>query len=80
MKEFCKTLEGLSLGVKIILAIPILDIIWVIYRVVKSASDEDTVGMILAIILIIIGIPWLWLVDMICIIAKGNVLWVNFKN
>ncbi len=77
MKKFVKVMDGLPLIVKFILAIPFLDIIWVIYRLVKSLSKDNMLGVVLAIVLIIVGIPFLWLVDMIFIVLKGQVLWID---
>lgn len=77
MKKFVKVMDGLPLIVKFILAIPFLDIIWVIYRLVKSLSKNNMLGVVLAIVLIIVGIPVLWLVDMIFIVLKGQVLWID---
>lgn len=77
MKKFVKVMDGLPLIVKFILAIPFLDIIWVIYRLVKSLSKNNMLGVVLAIVLIIVGIPFLWLVDMIFIVLKGQVLWID---
>lgn len=77
MKKFVKVMDDLPLIVKFILAIPFLDIIWVIYRLVKSLSKDNMLGVVLAIVLIIVGIPFLWLVDMIFIVLKGQVLWID---
>ena len=72
-----KGLEALPLLVKIILALPGLDIIWNIYRVYKSYVKKHIFGVILGIALIIIGIPFMWLVDMITIIMSGKILWID---
>ena len=77
MKNFIKTMEDFPLFVKIVLAIPMLDIIWVVYRLCRSIDKQSTVGMILAVLLIIIGIPFLWLVDIITILVNGNVWWID---
>lgn len=77
MKSFISAMDGLSKVVKIILAIPFLDIIWVIYRLVRSIDKQNTLGIILAILLIIIGIPFLWLIDIICIVLNDKVWWID---
>lgn len=68
-------LENLPLLVKIILALPVLDIVWVIHRLLVSISKKSVLGIILAIVLIIVGIPFLWLVDIITLIITGKVIW-----
>ena len=75
--KFVKAMDDLPLIVKIILAIPALDIIWVIYRIVKSLAKGNMLGVILGIVLIIGGLPFLWLVDMIFIVLKGQVFWID---
>ncbi len=77
MKSFIKTMDDLPLIVKVIFAIPALDVIWVIYRLVKSLDKNHTLGIVLAVILIFVGLPFLWLVDIIWIVLNGTVLWVD---
>lgn len=61
--------------VKVILALPVIDIVWVVYRILKSAGQKDTLGVVLGIILIIVGLPFLWLIDIITIVLNNEVLW-----
>ena len=68
-------LENLPLLVKIILALPVLDIVWVIHRLLVSVSKGHVLGIILAIVLIVVGIPFLWLIDIITLIITGKVIW-----
>jgi len=77
MKTLIKDMESLPLWVKIILALPALDIIWVIYRLCKSVDKENTLGIVLAVVLLIVGIPFLWLVDIITLIVSNYVLWLD---
>lgn len=77
MKSFISAMDKLPKIVKIILALPFLDIIWVVYRLIKSISKKNTLGIVLAILLIIFGIPFLWLIDIITIIISDKVLWLD---
>ena len=77
MEKFVKFMDDLPIIVKIILALPMIDIIWVVYRIVKSATKDSTFGIVLGIIFVIIGIPFLWLVDIISLIVINKVLWVD---
>ena len=77
MKGFISAMDNLPMWAKILLAIPMLDIIWVVYRLVKSIDSNNVLGIVLAVILIVIGIPFLWLVDIITIILNGKVLWIE---
>ncbi len=77
MKGYVKAFDGASKLVKVLLALPFLDILWVVYRLFKSITKNNTLGVILAIVLIIVGIPFLWLVDIVTIILSDKVLWVD---
>lgn len=71
MRTFIDSVDSLPLLVKVILAIPALDIIWGIYRIVCALDEKDVVALIAAVVLMFI--PFTWILDIICIIAKGNV-------
>lgn len=75
MKDFIKTFDELNLVVKIILALPLLDIIWVVYRLIKSIDQNNTLGIVLAVLLLIFGFPFLWLIDIITLAISNKVLW-----
>ena len=77
MKSFVKAMDDLPLVVKIILALPMIDIVWVVYRLIKSISHENVLGIVLAVLLLVIGIPFLWLIDIITLIIKNDVLWFD---
>jgi len=77
MKSFIVAMEKLPLIVKVILAIPMLDIVWVVYRIVRSVDKQSTFGILLGVLLLIIGIPFLWLIDIITILVTGNVWWID---
>lgn len=77
MKELIKALDNLPLIGKIILCIPAVAIIWWIYRIVKSLLKENTMGVVLGVVLLIVGIPFMWLVDLICILLTGKVYWID---
>ena len=77
MNDFLKTIDQFPLIFKIVLALPVLDIVWVIYRIVKSAQKQSMFGVVLGIIMIIVGIPFLWLIDIISLIVCNKVLWID---
>jgi hypothetical protein len=77
MKDILKAINGLPLIVKLILALPALDIVWAVVRVIRSLNANNLVGVVLAIILIIVGIPFFWVIDLICILLKGNIWWID---
>lgn len=77
MGNFIKTMGDLPLIWKVLLALPFIDIIWVVYRIIKSVVKQSTFGIILGVIVVIIGIPFLWLIDMITLIAMNKVIWID---
>lgn len=72
-----KTFDDLPKLLKIILALPVLDIVWVVYRLLRSVEHKNTLGIVLAVVLLIVGIPFLWLVDLITIIFTDKVIWLD---
>jgi hypothetical protein len=77
LNTFITQMDNLSQGVKILLALPFIDIIWVVYRLIKSIAKDDVLGLVLAIVAIIVGVPFLWVIDMICIAVMGHVWWLD---
>ncbi len=77
MKDIVKTFDNLPLLIKLILALPALDIVWNIIRVCRSLAKNNNVNAIIAVILIIVGIPFMWLVDIICIVLNGKIWWLD---
>lgn len=76
MKSFIKAIDDLPLIVKIILCIPVLDIVWTIYKLFKSIEKNNVVGIIIAIILFFCA-PFVWLIDLITLLLKGQVWWFD---
>ncbi len=77
MKSLIKSIKGLPLIVKLILALPGLDIFWNVYRTMRSLAKDNLIGVILGILLIFVGWSFLWVIDLITILLKGDVLWIN---
>jgi len=77
MKDLIKSIDNLPKLIKLILAIPALDIIWVVYRLMRSFVKNNMLGVVIAVVLIIVGLPWLWLVDLICIALNDKVWWID---
>ena len=69
--------DNLPKWAKFILALPLLDIVWVVYRLLRSVEKQNVLGIVLAVLLIFIGIPFLWLVDIITIILQDRVYWID---
>lgn len=70
-----KSFDDLPQIVKIILALPGIDVIWVIYRIIRSVNDQNIFGVILGVILLVGSFSILWIIDIICIIMNDRVWW-----
>ena len=75
MKDLIKAMDNLSWVVKLILCIPVLDIVWNVYRLLRSIDASNVLGIVLSIVLIIIGAPIVWLIDLICVIVNKKIWW-----
>ena len=77
MKSFINAMDGLALWIKVILALPFLDIIWNVYRLIRSIDKGNALGIVFGILILVIGIPFMWLVDIISLLITGKVLWID---
>ena len=77
MKSFIKAIDGLPLIVKIILCIPVLDFVWSVYKLFKSIEKNNVVGIIIGIVLLVFGCWFVWIIDLITLILKGQVWWLD---
>ncbi len=78
MKQFIKAMDDMPFIVKLLLCLPVLDIVWNIYRICKSADKNNTTGIILGVVLLVLGsYTVVWLVDLISVIVKKDILWID---
>lgn len=77
MKKLIEAIDNLPQIAKLILCIPMLDIVWWIYRICKSLDKNNMVGLVIAIVLLFVGVPFMWLIDLICVLVKGNIWWLD---
>lgn len=77
MKGIINFFDKLPLIVKIIFALPVLDILWAIYRLCKSLDKGNVVGIILAIVLLFVCPAIFWLIDIITLLVMGKVIWID---
>lgn len=77
MKGLVKAFDNMPKLLKVILALPVLDIVWAIYRLCRSVAKKSTLGIVLAVIMLFVCPAVFWLVDIITIILFNKVLWVN---
>ena len=77
MKGLVKTFDSLPRLVKFILALPVLDIVWAVYRLCRSLAKKSTLGTVLAIVMLFLCPALFWLIDMITILVANKVLWID---
>ena len=78
MKELTKSMEKLPLIVKLILCIPVLDIVWSIWKLLKGIISGDVLKIILGILTIIPGAAFIWILDIIWMLIYKRPFW--FKD
>lgn len=71
MKELINSMDNLPMLVKIILAIPALDIVWCIYRICRGVDINNILSIVVGIVLVFIPVTWVF--DIIMILTKGSV-------
>lgn len=74
MKDFIKAMDDLPLILKIILALPALDIVWGIYRIVKGVAYKNVVTLIFGILWIIPGSVICWILDIVTLLLSNKLL------
>ena len=77
MKDIIKGFDELPLIVKVILALPVLAIVWAVYRLCRSLSNNNALGIVLAILMLLICPTLFWLVDIITLLVMGKVVWLD---
>ncbi len=77
MEKLIKAIDELPWIVKLLLCIPALDIVWAVYRLCRSLTANNTLGIVLAILCIIPGAAFVWLVDLICVLVNGKIWWLD---
>lgn len=77
MKELLRQVHELPLFVKVLLCIPMVDIFYSILRVISGASKNDVVWIVLGVLTIIPGAFFMWIVDVIFVVWKGDALLVD---
>lgn len=65
MKDLIKLVDDLPWIVKIILALPGLDIVWAIYRIIKGYVKKDGVLLVIGVIWILLGWAITWIFDLV---------------
>lgn len=77
MKDLVSALDNLPKIVKIILALPGLDIVWAIYRIVKGIAYKNNVTLIAGIVWLLVGWAITWILDIVTLVTKNTLLFAE---
>lgn len=70
--EFVKWMDELPFIGKLLLSLPIVDLTWAIYRIIKGVHNKNNGLLIVGILWVVFGSYALWLVDFITTIILGK--------
>lgn len=70
MKDIVKSFDNLPWAVKLILCLPVLNLAWAVYRIIKGADTKNTLMLVVGILWIFFGTTVLWIVDLVCTIVS----------
>ena len=77
MRDLIKAFDELPLIVKVILCIPMLDIVWSIYKICRSANKSNVVGIVLGVLTIVPGAFFIWIIDLVTVLMNNRVWWLD---
>ena len=75
MESFIKAMDELPLWAKIVLAIPMLDVIWAVYRILKSVSAKNVLGIVLGAVCALFAAFPVAIFDIIYLAVKKESVW-----
>ncbi|MBN2300651.1 MAG: hypothetical protein JXC31_05640 [Acholeplasmataceae bacterium] len=73
MKDIIKSFDNLPWIVKLILALPGIDIVWGIYRLIKGLDKNNGLLVLAGIIWIFTGWAILWIIDLYTVIMHNKI-------
>ena len=72
MEKFISEIDKLPKVVKIILCLPIIDIIWAVYRIIKGVTQNNPLLLVVGILWIVFGSTVTWVADIIGTALNGE--------
>jgi len=75
--ELIKAFDGLPKIVKIIFALPFLDIVWAVYRIIKGGCTNNAVMLVVGILWIVLGSTITWVLDIVFLILDKQPLFTE---
>lgn len=78
MQKFIDWMDSRSRLVKILFCLPIIAIVWGVYRILGAIAKKDWVRLVLAIVWVIFAGFVGWILDLIWMILFNHIFW--FKD
>ncbi|PKK90370.1 MAG: hypothetical protein CVV62_01155 [Tenericutes bacterium HGW-Tenericutes-7] len=73
MRDIVKAFDDLPWIVKVIFALPGLDFLWGVYRLIKGMDNKNNVTILAGIIWIFAGWAILWIIDLFTLFTSKNI-------
>lgn len=70
--SFVKWMDKAPLWLKVVFALPVLNVVWGVYRLVKGACTDKLSVLLGGILWIVAGWAILWIVDIVCIVVYNK--------
>ena len=77
MKDLISAFDKLPKIVKFILALPGLDVVWAVYRIVKGIAYKNYVTLIAGLVWLFAGWAILWIIDLVSILLKDSLFFAE---
>ena len=75
MHAFCKWMDERSRLVKILFCLPIVDILWGVYRLGGAIANKNVLHIVLSVLWIIFAGFVGWIIDLVFILVTGRICW-----
>ena len=75
MHAFCKWMDERSRLVKILFCLPIVDILWGVYRLGGAIANKNVLHIVLSVLWIIFAGCVGWILDLGFILVTGRICW-----
>lgn len=75
VKDIIKFVDDLPDVAKLILCIPVLNIVFSVYKLCRSIESQNVLWIVLGVLTIFPGASFMWLVDLICLLLNKKVFW-----
>ena len=72
MRDFIKTVNSWPLIVKLLLCIPMVEIFYGVCRIINQVARKNVLLLIVAILTVIPGAAFMWLVDLLWVLFTGH--------